>query len=108
MGEYGPATTLVDRLIAHASTMTMEEAVDLYRARAARLIVQGPDAERRAGCEHGGDVTSFCRPVQYRSDGSHARSGPRRRAPDMRPRCTPTLAPTPRATVVHDHIGRMT
>lgn len=48
MGEYGPATTLVDRLIAHASAMTMEEAVDLYRARAARLLVQGPEAERRA------------------------------------------------------------
>ena len=47
MGEYGPATTLVDRLIAHASAMTMEEAVDLYRARAARLVIQGPEAERR-------------------------------------------------------------
>ena len=48
MGEYGPATTLVDRLIEHAGAMTMEEAVDLYRARAARLLIQGPDAERRA------------------------------------------------------------
>lgn len=48
MGEYGPATTLVDRLIAHASAMTIEEAVDLYRARAARLVIQGPEAERRA------------------------------------------------------------
>jgi hypothetical protein len=48
MGEYGPATTLVDRLIAHAGAMTIEEAVDLYRARAARLLVQGAEAERRA------------------------------------------------------------
>lgn len=48
MGEYGPATTLVDRLIARAHAMTMEEAVDLYRARAARLLIQGPDGERRA------------------------------------------------------------
>jgi hypothetical protein len=48
MGEYGPASTLIDRLIERAGTVTIDEAADLYRAQAARLLVQGSDAERRA------------------------------------------------------------
>jgi hypothetical protein len=48
MGEYGPATTLVNRLIERAGEITLDEAVDLYRAHTARLLIQGSEAERVA------------------------------------------------------------
>lgn len=48
MGEFGLATPAVDRLLERAGAMTFEEAADLYRAQAARLLIQGSEAERRA------------------------------------------------------------
>lgn len=48
MGYYGPESVLVDRLIERAGRMTLEEAADLYRARAARILVQGTGNEDRA------------------------------------------------------------
>ena len=46
MGKYGPSTTAVARLIARAGTLTLDEAVDIYQAHAARLLIQGTGAER--------------------------------------------------------------
>ena len=48
MGEYGPATILVQRLIEHAEHLSDEEAADLFRARAVRTLRHGPIEERRA------------------------------------------------------------
>ncbi len=48
MGDYGPANTLVHRVIDRAGTLTIDEAVDLYRAYGARLLIQGAEAERNA------------------------------------------------------------
>lgn len=38
----------VDRLVEHAGELTLDEAVDLYRAYAAHILIQGSDAERQA------------------------------------------------------------
>lgn len=41
----------VDRIISHAGSLTIDEAADLYRAYAARLLIDGDTAERRALAE---------------------------------------------------------
>ena len=46
MGEYGPASTLVERLVARAGKLTLDEAADVYQAHAARVLIQGTGAER--------------------------------------------------------------
>src|SRR5688572_21747139 len=48
MEEYGPATSHVQRLLARVGSMTLHEAVDLYEAYAARMLIHGWDAERLA------------------------------------------------------------
>ena len=48
MGAYSPTTTLVDRMIERAGALTTDEAVDLYKAYAARILIQGWDAETQA------------------------------------------------------------
>ena len=48
MGEFGAASQVIDRLVERAAALTIEEAVDLYRARAAKLLIDGSEAERRA------------------------------------------------------------
>ena len=48
MGKYGPATAFVDRLIERAGHLTLDEAADIYQAHAARMLIQGSDAERLA------------------------------------------------------------
>lgn len=48
MGEFGPATPIVTRLVDRAGSISLEEAVDLYRAHATRILVHGSAAERRA------------------------------------------------------------
>jgi hypothetical protein len=48
MATYGPSNLLVHQLIARAGNLTMDEAADLYQAHAARLLIQGPAAERLA------------------------------------------------------------
>jgi hypothetical protein len=48
MGEYGPASVLVERLIEYAEHLSEEEAADLFRARAVRSLTHGPVEERRA------------------------------------------------------------
>lgn len=51
MGYYGPDSVLVDRLIDRAGRLTMEEAADLYQARAARILVHGMSGEDAAVSE---------------------------------------------------------
>ena len=48
MGYYGPASTLVDRLIARAGSLSIDEAFDIYRAHGARVLLKGAAAEREA------------------------------------------------------------
>ena len=48
VGEYGVASTMVDRVIARAATIDIDEAADLYRAHGARLLLSGSGAERAA------------------------------------------------------------
>ena len=51
MREYGPATSLVDGLIERAGSMTVDDAADLYRARASHLLLKGVAADRRAALQ---------------------------------------------------------
>lgn len=44
VGEYGAASRLIER----AGGLTIDEAVDIYRAHAARMLIQGTGAERHA------------------------------------------------------------
>jgi hypothetical protein len=46
MGKYGPASTLVERLVVRAGNLTLDEAVDIYQAHAARVLIQGTGPER--------------------------------------------------------------
>ena len=46
--EYGPASSLVRSLIERAGGMTLDDAADLYRARASHLLLKGLGADRRA------------------------------------------------------------
>jgi hypothetical protein len=48
MGDYGPATPQIHRLLERVAGIAMDEAVDLYEARAARLLIYGPQTERDA------------------------------------------------------------
>ncbi len=48
MGDYGPATPQIHRLIERVGRISMDEAVDLYEARVARLLIHGEQAEREA------------------------------------------------------------
>jgi hypothetical protein len=48
MREYGPPLSAVDRLIQRAGALTIDEAADLYRAHANRILIQGCEAERLA------------------------------------------------------------
>ena len=48
MEDFGVNGPLVRRLIERAGTITMEEAADLYRAQAARTLLQGSEAMRLA------------------------------------------------------------
>ena len=48
MGMYGGARSPVEQLIERAGRLTLDEAVDIYRAHAARMLIQGSGAERRA------------------------------------------------------------
>lgn len=48
MGDYGAATELVDRLIERVGALSGEEAVDLYEAYTARILIDGPQPLRAA------------------------------------------------------------
>lgn len=48
MGDYGPASPAVDRLIQRIALLDVGEAADLYRAYVARLLLSKADAERTA------------------------------------------------------------
>ena len=48
MGEYGVATQAVEQLIDRAGRLTLDDAADLYHARATRLLIEGEEAERQA------------------------------------------------------------
>ena len=48
MGDYGPATPQIHRLLERVSGIAMDEAVDLYQARVARLLIHGADSEDEA------------------------------------------------------------
>jgi hypothetical protein len=49
--DYGPASSLVRRLIEQAGGMTLDDAADLYRARASHLLLKGVAADRRAAAQ---------------------------------------------------------
>jgi hypothetical protein len=51
--DYGPASTLVHRVIDRAGTLTIDEAADLYPAYGARLLIHGVEAERHALAQAG-------------------------------------------------------
>ena len=48
MGEYGPPITGIYALIERAGMLTIDEAADLYRAHANRILIQGSEAESLA------------------------------------------------------------
>ena len=48
MGQYGTLTSAVEFVIRRAGELTMDEAVDLYRARATRLLLDGHAADSDA------------------------------------------------------------
>ena len=48
MGIYAPARSVVEHLIERAGHLTIDEAADVYQAHAARILIQGTAAERRA------------------------------------------------------------
>jgi len=48
MGDLGPAASGIYALIERAGMLTIDEAADLYRAHANRILIQGSEAERLA------------------------------------------------------------
>jgi hypothetical protein len=48
MGDYGPATPQIRRLLERVAGIGMDEAVDLYEARVARILIHGAQVERDA------------------------------------------------------------
>lgn len=48
MSGYGPATSSVDQLIRRAAHLTLDEVADIYDSHAARILIHGPEAQRRA------------------------------------------------------------
>lgn len=48
MGQYGSLTSAVEYVIRRAGALTIEEAADIYRARATRLLLEGDAADQRA------------------------------------------------------------
>ena len=48
MGKYGAASTAVEYVIRRAGELTLDEAADIYHARATRLLLDGHAAEKRA------------------------------------------------------------
>jgi hypothetical protein len=48
VGQYGVFDTAVQDLIRHAGQLTIDEAADLYRARATHVLVHGEAADHRA------------------------------------------------------------
>ncbi|HEX7173056.1 MAG TPA: hypothetical protein VF365_10660 [Candidatus Limnocylindria bacterium] len=48
MGEYGPASSQIQRLLARVEHVTLDEAADLYEAHAARILIHGSEVEREA------------------------------------------------------------
>jgi hypothetical protein len=48
MGEYGASSQAVSQLIRQAGSLTLDDAADLYHAQAARILIQGGEAERQA------------------------------------------------------------
>ena len=51
MGEFGPGSVLVQRVVERAGELTIDEAADLYRAYGARILINGEAAERSALAE---------------------------------------------------------
>lgn len=48
VGQFGPVSSKIDRLIQRAGNLTIDEAADIYQAHAARILIQGSEAERFA------------------------------------------------------------
>jgi hypothetical protein len=48
VGTYGGASTAVEYLIRRAGQLTIDEAADIYRARASWLLVEGHEVDRHA------------------------------------------------------------
>lgn len=65
MGEYGPASVLVDRLIDRVGRLSPDEAADLFRARAYRAMDRGQDADRQAHAEAARAASVTGRRLEY-------------------------------------------
>ena len=48
MGKYGAANTCVEYVVRRAGELTLDEAADIYHARATRLLLDGHAADKRA------------------------------------------------------------
>ncbi len=75
MGDYGPDSTLVHRLVSRIADISIDDAADLYEAYAARILIHGPGAERRAlGRAYRAAVTRGLEPeyLQARHDAATA------------------------------------
>lgn len=65
MGEFGPSTTLVGRLIDRIGHLTADEAADLFAARAYRALDRGMDAGRHAHADAARAATISGRQREY-------------------------------------------
>ena len=84
--EYGPASTLVQRVIDRAGALTIEDAADLYRAYGARILISGEAAERKALAEaHRAAAISRLEPEYDRARHAAARAWRRALPPDQGP-----------------------
>lgn len=73
--DYGPDSSLVHRLVSRIAELSVDDAADLYEAYAARILIYGSDAERRAlGRAHHAAVRRGLEPeyVQARHDAATA------------------------------------
>ena len=67
MGEYGPASSLVGRLIDRIERLTADEAADLFVARAYRTMDRGTDEGRHARADAVRAATITARHREYRA-----------------------------------------
>ena len=65
MGQYGALSTAVEDLIRRAGELTIDDAADLYRARAMHVLIHGHDADRRARINAERMAVSMGRLVEY-------------------------------------------
>ena len=65
MGQYGALSTAVEDVIRRAGELTIDEAADLYRARAMHLLIHGDAADQRAQVNAKRTAVRLGRLVEY-------------------------------------------